>query len=86
MSQYFRKCERCGAHLDPGEVCYCNEFDDKRRVVESWKVQKMLRELKARLAIPDGEIRKDGRRNVTNEQKLEASEIVLELVKGWEVF
>lgn len=21
---YFRQCDRCGANLDPGEVCDCN--------------------------------------------------------------
>ena len=20
---YYRQCERCGAHLDPGEICDC---------------------------------------------------------------
>lgn len=23
--EYYRTCERCGAHLDPGEKCDCEE-------------------------------------------------------------
>ena len=29
---YYNKCEHCGAHLDPGEVCDCkkdNDFQEK---------------------------------------------------------
>lgn len=26
---YFRTCPRCGAHLDPGELCDCKESEKK---------------------------------------------------------
>lgn len=30
MMGYFRECPDCGAHLDPGERCNCNEEEDDK--------------------------------------------------------
>lgn len=30
MHRYFNKCPRCGANLDPGERCTCNEEKQKK--------------------------------------------------------
>ena len=27
---YYRTCERCGAHLDPGEKCDCEQEEERR--------------------------------------------------------
>lgn len=32
---YCRKCPRCGAYLDPGEICDCQDDEDKRRALPS---------------------------------------------------
>lgn len=29
MGRYFRTCERCGAHLDPSEICDCEKEDQR---------------------------------------------------------
>lgn len=56
---YYRTCPRCGAHLDPGEVCDCREnLRDRLKaeiltlteeecslVLRSWKIYKQHPEL-----------------------------------------
>lgn len=27
---YYNECEKCGAHLDPGEKCDCEEKEDEK--------------------------------------------------------
>ncbi len=27
---YYKKCSCCGANLDPGEICWCQEKDEKQ--------------------------------------------------------
>ena len=32
---YYRTCERCGAHLDPGEKCECRKTEDGKNFLLS---------------------------------------------------
>lgn len=29
---YFRECPKCGAHLDPGESCDCENLEKEKKV------------------------------------------------------
>lgn len=34
MSDYFKTCQYCGAHLDPGERCTCREENRHRNMFQ----------------------------------------------------
>lgn len=46
---FYRKCQYCGAYLDPGEHCNCQEEEpvvQKKEKTETWPLEKMVREEK----------------------------------------
>ena len=40
MGRYFRTCERCGAHLDPSEICDCENMTPAQKAVETRRKHK----------------------------------------------
>lgn len=53
---YYKICEKCGASLDPGEKCTCEE--EKREEAEKKKIDKMVEFTQAFLKMGSGKKRR----------------------------